>query len=108
MINSLWIPPKCIFNKIRLLVWFLLANFAFREIYEEIKHSENKNQGHEVGGKLRWLCFLVTFVEVFVSLKFIKGAGNIIEDFVTPVYVYVPWIVVVTILCLYYVKIRYF
>lgn len=43
MINSLWIPPKCIFNKIRLLVWFLLANFAFREIHEEIKHSENKN-----------------------------------------------------------------
>jgi hypothetical protein len=43
MINSLWIPPKCIFNIIRLLVWFLLANFGFREIYEEIKHSENKN-----------------------------------------------------------------
>jgi hypothetical protein len=50
----------------------------------------------------------VTFVEIFVSLKFIKGAGNIIEDFVTPIYVYLPWTIVIFILSTYYIKLRYF
>ena len=103
MINSLWVPPKCIFNIIRLLVWFLLANLAFREIHEDINQKE-KNQ---VGGKLRWIAFFVCFTEVLVSLKFIKDAGNIIEGFETPIYVWGSWLSVTVILLTYYFKLRF-
>ena len=36
LINNLWIPPKNHFNKLRLLIWFALANLAFKETYRDI------------------------------------------------------------------------
>ena len=51
MINSLWVPPKCSFNLFRLMVWFLLANLAFRELYMDVETwGTKKRNEYKVSG----------------------------------------------------------
>ncbi|EAR94564.1 phosphatidylserine synthase (macronuclear) [Tetrahymena thermophila SB210] len=107
MINSLWIPPQNFLNLYRLLVWFLLSNLAFKEIYVDIDTwGTKKRVENPISGKCRWITFFITFTEAFIALKFIQDAGNI--QFVpTPLYISVPWIIVISSSIMYYLYLRF-
>jgi len=108
MINSLWIPPKNNINLYRLLVWFLLSNLAFRETYNDIETwGTLKRLETCVTGKARWLILFFCFGECFVSIKFLKDAGNLIDNFVTPIYIWVPWLAVGVTSILFYLYLRF-
>lgn len=108
MINSLWLPPKNMINLYRLLVWFLLSNLAFRETYNDIETwGTNKRLETKVIGKNRWLIVILCFAESFVSIKFLKDAGNLVENFVTPIYIWLPWLAVAIVSLVFYLYLRF-
>lgn len=54
LINSLWIPPQNSLNLYRLLVWFLLANLAFREAYTDlVTWGKPVRKLNPISGKMR-------------------------------------------------------
>lgn len=106
MINSLWIPPKNWINIYRLIVWFLLASMAFKEVYVDIDTWGKKTRvKNPVSGKFRWIIFFICFTETFISLKFIGDAGNIQYE-PTPLYISVPWILTFASTFIYYLYLR--
>lgn len=106
MINSLWIPPKNMINIYRLVVWFLLSNLAFKEIYVDIKTWGTEERiHHPISGKCRWITFFICFTETFISIKFMNDAGNMLDE-PTPLFVSIPWIIVIVSSALYYLYLR--
>lgn len=82
MINSLWVPPTNPLNIFRVVLWFLNSNMSFRELYTDIETwGTYERIQHPVSGKARWLTFFLCICETFVSIKFLKNAGNWNEDF---------------------------
>ena len=107
VINALWIPPKNMINLYRLLVWFLLANLAFRELYNDIDTwGTVERMKNPVSGKSRWITFFICFSESFISIKFIKDCGNLVENFVTPVYIWLSWLLVLVFCIFFYIYLR--
>lgn len=54
LINSLWVPPQNYLNLYRLLVWFLLANLAFKEGYTDIiTWGKPERKLNPISGKIR-------------------------------------------------------
>ena len=47
------------------------------------------------------------FTETFIVIKFLKDAGNIIEDFTTPVYIWLPWLIVISSIIIFYLYLRF-
>ena len=108
MINSLWIPPQCWFNIYRLSIWFLIANLAIGELYLDITTwGTSMRKDKKVGYHYRWICTFMTFMEAFVSFKFMKGSEDTLENNPTPFYISVPWILVLTILTAFYLYLRF-
>ena len=108
LINGLWIPPKTNFNLYRLLVWFTLTNLTLRELYNDIETWGTYTRiENPISGKCRWLTFFVMFTETFIVIKFLKDAGNIIEDFTTPVYIWLPWLIVISSIIILYLYLRF-
>jgi phosphatidylserine synthase 2 len=107
MINSLWIPPKIPLNILRLIFWFLLANLSVRELYNDIetwgKMTRVKNP---ISGKCRWLAFFTLFTEIFISIKFLKDEGNMMEN-PTPIFIWLPWLSVTLFIIIYYFYLRF-
>jgi hypothetical protein len=54
--------------------------------------------------KCRWLCFGITLIEALICIKFIDGAYT---DNPTPIYIWVPWTIVLTILIGTYLRLRF-
>ena len=73
-------------------------NFYLVILYERVKNP--------ISGKCRWLTFFVMFCETFCCFKFSKDAGNIVEDFVTPVYIWGSWLAVAIIMISFYLYLR--
>lgn len=107
LINSLWIPPINSFNVFRLIVWLLTSNMAFRELYIDIETWGTVERiKNPVSGKARWIVVFMCICESFVSIKFLKDAGNWNENFVTPAYIYIPWITFILVFALFYIYLR--
>lgn len=82
---------------------------AFRELYTDIDTwGTMERVYHPVSGKARWITLFVCIAEVFVSLKFMKDAGNWNENFVTPVYIWLPWVLCIVLSLIYYVYLRFY
>lgn len=59
-----------------------------------------------MSAEFRWMAFGVSLLEILISWKFRIGAGNTI-DVDWPLYVSVPWIIIITVCTLYYLYLRF-
>ena len=108
LINALWIPPKANLNIYRLLVSLTLGFLTGRELYDDIETWGTYTRIESpIGGKCRWLMIFMMFTETFIIIKFLKDAGNIIEDFTTPVYIWLPWLIVISSIIIFYLYLRF-
>lgn len=82
---------------------------AFRELYTDIEtwgtYERIKNP---VSGKARWITLFLCIAESFVSIKFMKGAGNIDFEATTPAYIWAPWVLMILLGGMFYLYLRFF
>lgn len=96
--NQLWIPPVNWMVIYRLLIWFFMSNLAFRELW-------NSLLGRKDSGQARFLVVWTCTTETFISIKFMKNAGNI-QYVDTPFYILIPWVSFVSFVGIYYFYLR--
>ena len=88
----------------RLLIWFFMSNLAFKELWNWLRAEKSGKQG---SGQARFLVIWTCTSECLVSVKFLKDAGNI-QYVETPEYIWVPWVLLLSAMGLYYVYLRVF
>lgn len=72
MINALWIPPSNPLSIVRLIIWFLLGNIAFKEGWNDMKTwNTYERQFNPVEARYRWLAFGVLTMEAAIPFKFV-------------------------------------
>mmetsp|Transcript_9164 Transcript_9164/g.806 ORF Transcript_9164/g.806 Transcript_9164/m.806 type:complete len:109 (-) Transcript_9164:96-422(-) len=82
---------------------------SFRELYTDIETWNTVERiNNPVSGKARWITLFLLISEVYVSIKFLKDAGNWNEDFVTPFYIWFPWTFFIVTSLMYYLYLRNF
>lgn len=81
MINSLWIPPQNPITVVRLMIWFFLANIAFKEAWNDLKTwNTYDRQFNPVEARYRWLAFGILAMEAAIPFKFNRDAGNLVQN----------------------------
>mmetsp|Transcript_1864 Transcript_1864/g.271 ORF Transcript_1864/g.271 Transcript_1864/m.271 type:complete len:90 (+) Transcript_1864:369-638(+) len=84
-----------------------MSNMSFREIYNDVETWGTEERiNNPVSGKARWVVFFTLIAETFVSIKFLKDAGNWNDDFVTPSYIWIPWLVFIMNIIVFYIYLR--
>lgn len=82
---------------------------GFRELYQDIDTWGTVERiKNPVSGKARWICVFMLITETFVSVKFMKDAGNWNEDFVTPMYIWLPWLILIVASYSFYIYLRFY
>eukprot|EP00698_Gefionella_okellyi_P019148 TRINITY_DN5833_c0_g1_i1.p1 TRINITY_DN5833_c0_g1~~TRINITY_DN5833_c0_g1_i1.p1 ORF type:complete len:476 (-),score=93.31 TRINITY_DN5833_c0_g1_i1:905-2332(-) len=67
--SALFIPPRSVFNTLRLILMWVTALPACREFYEYVSNPQCTKVGPHT-----WLTVAMTIMECLVSAKFIRGA----------------------------------
>lgn len=107
IVANLWIAPKSYLNKVRLGVWFIMGNLAFKETYVDVVTWNTEQRIHQsVSGQFRWLLASVLCTETIMCYKFRKDGANI-QDTPTPLYISIPWILGWVILYSHYFYLRF-
>jgi len=89
-------------------VWCFAGTLSFRELYNDIESwGKMERVDHPVSGQNRWLVIFIIETEFFISIKFIKDAGNLILDAPTPIYIWLPWLTISSIVLCYYLYLRF-
>ncbi len=107
MINALWIPPQNPVTVVRLVIWFFLANIAFKEGWNDMKTwNTYERQFNPVEARYRWLAFGVLAMEAAIPFKFVRKAGNLVENPEHPVFLIMIWAVVIVTMLAFYIRLR--
>jgi len=107
MINALWIPPLSIPNVTRMYIWFLLGNVAFKEGYIFLEDRENPEKRHiKHDPANRWVVFGIVILEIAISLKFERDAGNLLDN-PMPIVVKTLWGLTFAFIVFYYSYLRW-
>jgi hypothetical protein len=108
VMNAFLIGPKHFFPIARLLLWFAFGNVGFREAWEDVKTwntVERKN--NPVEGRHRWLAAGIIITEALLSWKYRYGTGNLILDAPTPVYIWLPWVLLIVLCFFFWIYLRF-
>jgi Phosphatidyl serine synthase len=109
VMNAFLIMPKHFFPIGRLLLWFAFGNIGFREAWEDVKTWNTVERKHNpVEGRHRWLAAGIIITEALLSWKYRYGTGNLILDAYTPVYIWLPWVLVIVSSFFFWVYLRFF
>jgi hypothetical protein len=109
VMNALLVPPKHLFPIGRLLLWFAFGNIGFREGYEDISTWNTVGRKHNpVEGRHRWLSVAIIFTEALLSYKYRFGTGNLVLDAPTPLYVWLPWALLIAACFAFWLHLRFF
>lgn len=104
----MWIPPYHFLPIYRLIVWFLLVNLAFRELYNDIlTWNSDKRREEPISGRYRWMTCAVELLEIFISFKLTKDSGEHVINAPTPTYIWVPWATVLAGMIIFYIYLRF-
>ena len=107
-INNFIIPPIHPFPVIRLLLWFAIGSLGFREGYEDTRTWNTPERRHySVEGRYRWLATGILITESICNWKYRKNTGHIIEDAVTPFFIWGPWALFYGSMCVFWVYLRF-
>ncbi|CAI2371124.1 unnamed protein product [Moneuplotes crassus] len=107
MINVLWLPPLSIPTVTRMYIWFLLGNISFKEGYNVLESKDDPKRRNEYNDPSnRWVTYGIVILEIAISLKFVRDAGNLTED-PMPMYVIIFWSIVLPLLAGYYIYLRW-
>ena len=107
MINSLWIPPLSVPTVVRMYTWFIIGNIVFKEGWRAMQARNNRSTRHQISSpNWRFVTFAIVALEIAISFKFSKDAGNLTEDSMSP-FVFWFWIVVGVVLGSFYVYLRF-
>lgn len=108
MINALWIPPTNPLVVFRLLIWFLLGNITFKEAWHDINTWNTvERKDNPVEARYRWLTFGVIVMETAISFKFIREAGNLVENPVHPPLLCLFWAITFIVCIAFYLRLRF-
>eukprot|EP01026_Neomeris_dumetosa_P009437 TRINITY_DN13203_c0_g1_i1.p2 TRINITY_DN13203_c0_g1~~TRINITY_DN13203_c0_g1_i1.p2 ORF type:complete len:236 (-),score=10.50 TRINITY_DN13203_c0_g1_i1:77-784(-) len=70
----LWVPPSCMLNVYRLIIFFMMAIPATYEYYEFIqRRNTSVNEAVIKLGSYAWLAFAAVFMELLIIFKFSQG-----------------------------------
>ena len=61
---------------------------------------------HPISGKCRWTCLAIILLETLCSIKFSKNAGHMLDN-PTPLYISIPWEILIASCGSFYVYLRY-
>ncbi|KAM3132286.1 hypothetical protein pb186bvf_015616 [Paramecium bursaria] len=100
IMNQLWIQPKCWMVVYRLLVWFGMGMLSWKETWMTVKGETEQT------GWARYLVMWSLAIETYISIKFLKDAGNI-QYVETPGYILYPWIGTILFCLFYWIYLRY-
>lgn len=107
MINVLWIPPLSIPTLTRMYIWFLLGNLVFKEGYNIAADRDNPKTRHiQHDSPQKWVTYGIVVLEVAISWKFEKDAGNL-QDEPMGIVTKVGWGSTFIILAAYYFYLRF-
>lgn len=107
MINALWIPPLSIPTVTRMYIWFLLGNVVFKEGYVIIEGRENpETRYNQYDPTNRWVVYGIILLEMAISFKFVRGAGNLTDEAMSPI-VFYGWLIVFTLIAGFYSYLRW-
>ena len=107
MINALWIPPSNPLSIVRLLIWFLLGNIAFKEGWNDMRTwNTYERQFNPVEARYRWLAFGVLTMEAAIPFKFVKDAGNLIHDPEHPPLLVFAYALLIFVMFGFYIRLR--
>jgi len=106
--NALLIGPKHFFPIARLLLWFAFGNVGFREAWEDVKTWNTvERKTNPVEGRHRWLAAGIIITEALLSWKYRYGTGNLILDAHTPVYIWLPWVLLILFCFVFWIYLRF-
>lgn len=107
MINALWIPPAHIITVMRLMVWFMLGNIAFKEAWNDLSTwNTPERKDNPVEARYRWLGFGVVIMETAISFKFVRESGNLVTNPEHPPLLVIFWLLVFLIAGAFYIRLR--
>lgn len=107
MINALWIPPSNPLSIVRLIIWFLLGNIAFKEGWNDMKTwNTYERQFNPVEARYRWLAFGVLTMEAAIPFKFVWDAGNLIKDPKHPPLMVFAYALLIFVMFGFYIRLR--
>lgn len=109
VMNAVLIGPKHFFPIARLLLWFAFGNIGFREGWEDVKTWNTvERKTNTVEGRHRWLAAGIIITEALLAWKYRYGTGNLILDAYTPIYIWLPYVIMVIVCFLFWVYLRFF
>ena len=107
MINVLWIPPLSIPTVTRMYIWFLLGSIAFKEGYIAIENKDYPKKRKEyIDPSNRWVVFGIVLLEIAISYKFERDAGNLTGETMSDTVKY-GWLIVFAIIGGFYSYLRW-
>lgn len=108
MINSLWIPPQNPVTLVRLILWFFLANIAFKEAWNDMKTwNTYERQFNPVEARYRWLSFGVLAMEAAIPFKFDRDAGNLVKNPEHPPLLILFYVLLILFMFAFYIRLRF-
>lgn len=70
----------------------MFGNIGMREAYEDIvTWNTYERKDNPVEGRYRWLSVGILLTECILAYKYRYGTGNLHLDFITPLYITIPW-----------------
>ena len=107
MINALWIPPLSIPTLTRMYIWFLLGNIVFKEGYSTLLRRDNPDTHYDyIEPTNRWPTYGILVLEIAISVKYERNAGNIQPEPMGPI-VFYGWLITFIVLVYYYIHLRW-
>jgi len=105
--NGLSIPPRHWIPPARLLLWLNIGNLGWKETeIDNITFFAKGRLNDNVNGTAKFLTFTTLALEIFLSVKFLKGSDNINENIQWPIGWVTAWIAVIIFCCSYFVILR--
>lgn len=108
MINALWIPPLSIPTVTRMYIWFLIGNISFKEGYEiaEARSNPETHFDHKESPN-RWITYGIVVMEIAISLKYERNAGNLTYEQDMPAVAFYGWLLFFIAYLSYYLYLKY-
>ena len=106
--NGLLIRPYHPLPPLRLFLWLGLGAIAFREGYEDAKTWNTPKRKYEpIEGRYRWMSVGILLTEAILCWKYRGDTGHINHDAVTPMYIWLPWLLTFTFIIVYWLYLRF-
>ena len=105
--NGLSIPPRHWIPPSRLILWLNIGNLAWKETeIDNVTFFSKGRLAENVNGTAKYIAFMVLALEVFLSVKFMKGSDNLNRNPDWPMHWVALWAIYIIFFVVYFVILR--